>query len=483
MSILNGLYGDHLETVTKINKNYEIYEGKQGWEVNAELDYIPTQKITNYIKKLISTKARFMFGKEPFFDLRQIETDSKNSTTHKDMTQEKEDLLAGILKKNKFHSKVLKAYKDCSIGGKVAIKLWGHKEKGIKIIFSPAQEFFATYNIDDIDELEKVTFLYIVKDSDVLMEQRIKKQEWEMYNGRCILNEGIYNGSGDLVESIEINKNTGLDFIPIIIIQNGGLTGEVEGVSDVEELWSNQNAYNRLTSDDIDALEFQMFGQDVVTDADERSLKNITVAPGALIDLQTDITQANQGRQAAISRLESGFSYSDKYVDTINRTKNDMFDLMNVPNVSLEQLKGLMTSGKSMKALYWELMSSCDEDWVEWGDSLNTMVDYIFRMIDSYNCYNARHLARYETTLNVITTYPIPEDEDQAKKIDMEEVNMQVRSRESYLNKWNEAEDVEAELEQIQKEQQMLDIDNYTKDLMLDIEDKEDELVDTEEGE
>ena len=59
-----------------------------------------------------------------------------------------------------------------------------------------------------------------------------------------------------------------------------------------------------------------------------------------MIDLQTDITQSNEGRQAKMERLESGFSYKDKFEDTVNR-KNDMYDTLDVPNVNLEQLREL----------------------------------------------------------------------------------------------------------------------------------------------
>ena len=156
MDLLNGLYGDKLTQVQDIIGLYDLYDGKQEWDTPEELDYTPTKKVTNYIKKLINTKARFMFGKYPFFDVRAIEEDKKGSTTNTDLAQEKEDLLHKILKRNKFHSKLLKGKKDCSIGGKVAIKLWAAKEEGIKIIFSPAQEFFATYDIDDVDILQEV---------------------------------------------------------------------------------------------------------------------------------------------------------------------------------------------------------------------------------------------------------------------------------------------------------------------------------------
>ncbi|WP_313758550.1 phage portal protein [Tissierella sp.] len=467
---LQGLYGNQLEKVNQILEWYKIYDGNQEWTTNTGLDYIPTKKITNIIKKLIDTRARFMFGKEPFFDVRPIQVDEKGSTTHQYLAQEKEDLLHKILEDNKFHSKLLKAKKDCSIGGKIAIKLWGHKDVGLKIVFSPAMEFFPQYNLDDIDQLEKIVFLYALNNESEPDKQRIKKQVWELVNKTCILNESTYDGRGNIV-SIEYQEyDTKLDFVPVIVITNGGLTGETEGLSDVKELWQNQDAYNKLASDDIDALKFQMFGQDVVTDADENSLKNIKVAPGAMIDLQTDATQSNQNRQAQIYRLESQFSYKDKFEDTVNRIKSDMYDTLDVPNVSLEQLRGLMQSGKSMKALYWGLMAACDEDWIEWGDALAQMVDYIFRMIDTYNLYGAREISKYETTLEIERVYPISEDEIDQKRINMEEVLAELRSRKTYIDKWSNVEDVDSEIEEILKEKQLFAEDNFTKALIEDLE-------------
>ena len=468
---LEGIYGDQLERVSKINKWYDIYSGNQKWNINTDLDYEPTQKVTNIIKKLINKRAGFMFGREPFFDIRPIKSDAKGSTTEQDKAQEKEDLLYQILTENKFHSKLLKARKDCSIGGKVAIKLWAHKDTGLKIIFSPAQEFFPQFNLDDVDQLEKVVFLYSLNNEDKPENQRIKKQVWEMQGTKCILNETTHDGRGN-IKSIEYKDyNTSLEFIPVVIIQNGGLTGETEGLSDVAELWDNQDNYNKLTSDDIDALKFQMFGQDVITDASEDSLENIKISPGAMIDLQTDVAQVNSNRQAKMERLESGFSYKDKFEDTVDRLKNDMYDTLDVPNISLEQLRGLMQSGKSMKALYWGLMSVCHEDFTEWGPALTQMVEYIFKMIDVYNLYGAKSIAKYETTTNIELVFPIQEDADTEKAIDMQEVITEVRSKRSYIKKWDIAEDSDSELEQIQLEKQMLQ-DAYTQDLNLDIDEQ-----------
>lgn len=443
---MEGIMQDQNERIANINRYYEIYEGKQEWKVeDGNLDYKPTIKVTNYIKKLIDKKARFMLGREPYF--RVVPIDGESSEEQAD---EKEKYLASVLESNKFHSKILKARKDCSIGGKVAIKLWAD-ENGIKIIFTPAQEFIEIRDIDDVDNLQKIVFFYFLNNAKDKEDQRIRKQSWEIENERCILNQAVYNGDGELVEAEYTNFYNGLDFIPVIVIQNGGLTGETEGKSDIELLWSNQDHYNKLTSDDIDSLKFQMFGQTVFTDASADTLENIIAAPGAIIDLQTDLTQTNQGRQAQIERLENKFSYADKFKDTVSRIKSDMYDLMDMPDTSMEQLKGTITSGKAMKTLYWDLIAVCDEEWTEWRPALEEMAQYIFKMAEIYNLGDVPNA---EVGIKVETAYPISEEEleNEKKKIDTNEVLAGVRSKRSYIDKWSEVQDIESELESIMKE-------------------------------
>lgn len=454
LTSLEGLQQGQLKRINKINNWYAIYDGEQEWETKQGLDYEPTKKITNYIKKIVDKKARFMFGKEPYFNLQG--DDLK-------ITEEKEKLLQEVLRSNKWHSKLLKAKKDCSIGGNIAIKIQGSVETGIKIVFSPAQEFIAITDEDDIDTLEKVVFFYNLNDSTSKSEQRVKKQVWQLINGKCVIDEGIYDGYGNVIEIIEEQTENGLDFLPIVIVQNGGLTGDTKGYSDVEALWSNQDAYNKLTSDDQDALKFQMFGQTVLTDADETSIDSITIAPGALVDLQTDLAQANNNRQAKAERLESNFTYEAKYIDTVNRVKADMYDLMDVPDTSLEKLRGMMASGQSMKAVYWDLIATCDEDWTEWGPALSQVVDYIFRVIETYNIYGAGSLAAYETVTKIERTYPIAENELEQRRMDLQEVISNARSKQSYIKKWSEIDDVEEEYKQILDEKK--DSDSFLSEL------------------
>ena len=452
---LSGLYGQTvLKEMNEVIKLYDFYEGKgQVWDIAEKLDYIPSKITTNYTKKLIKDEARFMFGRMPEFKFKallQTEDKEKKQALDKVLSQ-LEDQINKILSDNHFQEKLIKGARDCFIGKRVAIKLWGSKDEGIKVMFKPSLEFIFETDPDDIDQLSKIVFFHLINDKSDKGEQRIWKQKWEMVRDRCILNEAIYDGMGKVVEEIWKDHDTGLDFIPCRVIINDGLTGDLTGESDVAELMDDQTSYNRLKSDDVDALKFNMFPQRVAKDADEKSLKNMKIAPGALVDLQTDPTADD--RQADMKMLEATFSYDQRFENAINRIKNDMHDLLSVPNVSLEQLKGLMQSGKSMKALYWGLLSRCEEKWATWEPALRWMIEAIIKMA---KVYRIKDIPEVEYKLVIEHLYPILEDEDNERMLDMQEVNTQVRSRRNYIDKWNVNEDSEAEMQKVVEEQGML---------------------------
>lgn len=459
--MIRGLYNERLDYITKINRYYALYEGDQKWLIANDLDYTPTRMVNNYIKKLIDTKSRFMFGIEPFIDIRPLEYNGQLE----DMAQEQEDLIKMILDDNKFHKKIMQGYKDSLIAGNVGIKLWAHKDYGLRIIFVPAQEYFIEYDLDDIDKMEAVTIFHFINDEDLEQDQRARKQRFYLENGICYLDEHIVDGFGQIVEVIYQGHNTGLDFIPFINITNGGLTGEVYGTSEVEQLWEIQDIYNKITSDDVDALKFQMFGQTVFENASIETFENLKIAPGAIIDFQIDSTQMDS--PGSVYRLESSFSYSQQLEETLKRLKGTMYELMDIPNVSTDQLKGLMTSGKSMETLYWGLIASCDEDWTEWRPQLRQMTQYMLKMVEVYNLYGKGQVVDLDNhTIEIENYYPLKQDELEQKKVDMDEVVHELRSKESYMDKWGNYENVEAELEKIRDEIQSSPKDTYTGQLL-----------------
>lgn len=447
---LSGLYGEEvIRDLNRVIKLYEIYEGKgQDWELPLNMDYSPTKKKTNFIKKLIKEEARFLFGKSPVVSV---------LLDNKDLQEAINEYLTSVLNNSLFSEKLIKGARDCFIGKRVALKLsFDSKNKNIKVSFKPSLEFVFQPKDENVDELQSIVFFYQLNDYANKLQQRIWKQKYEIINERCILNEGIYDGNGELVEVIFKDFDTGLSFIPAYVIINDGLSGDLKGESDVEELIDNQDAFNKLSSDDIDALRFNMFPMTVATDADEESLCNIKISPGSLVDLQTNPT--SQDKAASMTKLESSFNYSDKLEKTLDRLKGELHEVLNIPNISLDQLKGVMTSGKSMKALYWQLITRCEEKFMAWKPALEWMVFAILEMSKVYKLMNLE--LPIDLKANIENVYPLLEDEQEEKSMDLQAVNSQGMSRLSFIKKWNNNisdEDATNELKQIAIEKNLLE--------------------------
>lgn len=445
---LAGLYGTQvIAEMNEIIRLYEWYDGEaQDWVHPGNLGYSPTKVRTNLIKKLIKDEARFMMGRAP--EIRITPTDK----VHEDNAKQIETWLTGVLTSQRWCSKLIKAARDAFIGKRVAIKLGGGHGRPLSIQFRPSLEFVYEVDEDDADKLTKIIFFYQVPSNETAREkQRIWRQRYWIENGKCLMDEGLYDGYGRLVEIKYTAMDTGLDFIPCYVVINDGLTGDISGESDVAELLDNQDVYNKLKSDDVDALKFNMFPQRVFTDASQQSMKNVTIAPSALIDLQTD--PSAQGRQARAEVLESGFNYDARLENTTARVRGDMYDLLSVPNLSLDQLEGVISSGKSMRALYWSLICRCEEKWAEWDDALKWMVESLIKMAKAYGVV----LPEIGHTVVIEHLYPIPDDEESERASDLREVGQQARSRKSYITKWQPNADADGELNQIQTEQRAMD--------------------------
>lgn len=444
---LAGLLGQQVtRDLSDIVRLYSLYDGDgQVWYPNSEgLDYKPTVKTTNFIKKLVKEEARFMMSQEP--EIKLVAKDGKAN----EAVAEVENWLSDLLKNQRWQDKLIKGARDCFIGKRIALKLTGGQGQPLGLQFRPSLEFVFDTDAEDVDRLSKVVFFYHQNESDDRAKQRIWRQRYEMAGGRCLLTEGVYDGYGNVIEQPHESEDTGLDFMPVFVIINDGLTGDMTGESDVQELWDDQDTYNRFKSDDIDALKFNMFPMRIFRDADQKTMDNLKIAPGATVDAQTDPASA---MQVDAKILEAQFGYNERIENALNRIKADMYDLVSVPNVTPDQLKGFITSGKGMKALYWALMTRCEEKWNAWDAALRWMVDALIKMARTYNLAT---LPEVEYTVNIDHRYPIPDDEETERMNDMSEVGQQVRSRKAYLEKWSPDADSDAELRQIVAEQGML---------------------------
>jgi hypothetical protein len=155
-------------------------------------------------------------------------------------------------------------------------------------------------------------------------------------------------------------------------------------------------------------------------------------------------------------------NYSTALKTTLDRIENTMYSEVDVPNINSEQLQGVITSGKTITALYWGLTVRCDEKMLAWAPAFETIARAI---IDGGKLY-PKAIVKYTNELQlpdinydilVENNYPLPEDEESEKNMDLAEVNAQVMSKKAYIKKWRNLtdEDADKELEQIKLEQDL----------------------------
>lgn len=455
---LGGLYGDTvLAEMGEIIKYYNIYENGAEFMSTTDADYVPSDLHFKKIRTLIDKEARFMFSKSPDINLKPIVSDNDTDIAKVDILQQ---FINEVLKKNHFKANLVKAAKDCFIGKRIAIVCNFNDKSGITVNFIPSLEF--TYEIDENGGLSKLILFYSLNDSTDKNKQRIQKKKYWIENDFCHVSEAVYDGSGNPVETLIDDMTTSFPYIPATVVLNDGLTGDTQGESEIVNLYAYESSYSKYANKDMDAENQNMNPIRYTTDMDNKSTANLTIAPGAYWDLHSD-TNAADGLRGNVGVIESNMNYSAPLDTTLNRINNAMFELIDMPSVTADDLKGVVTSGKTLKAIYWSLIVRCDEKFLAWKPELEfivkCLIDGGFYYPDIAARYVNTPLQDVEYTVDVVNQYPLPEDEADEKTLDMAEVSNKLRSIKSYLKKWEGMTDKEAdaEIDQILKEQTMFE--------------------------
>lgn len=330
----------------------------------------------------------------------------------------------------------------------------------------PSLEFIHETSPTNANKLTKFIRVYNIEVNDSKGDQRVYKKKWELNEqGFCVITEEVYNGSGILVETLKEPTVTPLTYIPVWVVVNEGLIGDPFGVSEVEGLMDDESWYSKLGSKDIDSLRK---GTDQIVyamDVHPKSTKNLSRSAGSFWDLSTD-PAAPEGSKGQVGVLDNDMSYSPALDTTLKRLRASMHAQVDVPDTSSDALTGIITSGKTMKAIYWGLMVRCDEKLLDWLPALRGVVKCIIDgsklYPESKAVYTDRELLE-DYSINIKNTYPILEDEIEEKSINIAEVNSKVMSRKAYMKRWRGLTDDEIakELEQIALEQQTLSEDNF----------------------
>lgn len=460
---LEGLYGSMvLSEMREILGYYEVYEKGASFETESNGDYKPSDLRFKQASSLINKEARFLFSHPP--DIRvSIPNDGKNSKSLKESNTTLQTLIDRVLERNHFTSKLLKAAKDCFIGKRVAYFVNFDEEKGtIKVNFIPSLEFIYEVDDDDSDVINKIVAFYTVVDSKTKSDQRIYKKKYWMENGVCYVEEAIYDGIGEVVEVLIEPRATKFPYIPAGVIINDGLTGDLLGESDIADLEHFESWYSRLSNADIDSERQGMNPVRWARDMSPGTTKGLSIAAGAFWDLTTD-PAAPDGVSGEVGVLETNMNYTNALGSTLNRVKSSMYGVIDMPDVSPEALKGVVSSGKTLKAIYWGLIVRCDEKMLAWRPAIEhivrTIIDGAKLYPNSCASFVDGPIPEMEFNVKVENQYPLPEDEAEEKTIDLQEVINQTMSRKSYMQKWRNLTDEQAdqEIKQIAREREMLE--------------------------
>ena len=506
---LNSVDEKFREELEEAKKYYEFYEGRvnlkddkednrgQLWKVNTD-DYTPTREIRNITKKLLKKQKRFMTSVKPDLIIKSI--DGANI----DRVDNKKAIINKILSDGGFWNKFSKAFLDCTIGKRVMLCLITDIDKNnnvlsenpIKFRFYTIPEFIYEFDPNDCEKLIKVQIAYQDETTigNIQQEQRWHRWTYEMKDDECWATYQVVDGVGTQAfieavnedtgekekQDIKESWNTGLSQIPCKVIFNDPTTGDIKGHSDIKDLMDMAMDYNRTVSDYRDALKFRMFEQDVFVNADPQSIDNIKIAPGSMVDLKGDPAMGSADGSIptpSYGKLASSFNFQSAADSYLNALKKDMYEIMDQP---LPESLVNVASGKALRMLNDDLIARCEEKWQEWDNALYWLINLIIEAVDKFKLY--RDVEGIEdlnlnTSLNIYHNYPIPDDEIETKTLAMKEVEANVRSHQSYIRDFGEAQEADKEFEEILEEQDKINMtlngSSGLNDFNLDTEDDE----------
>ncbi|MGL5714194.1 MAG: phage portal protein [Paraclostridium sp.] len=448
--ILLGLNTKEMVELEKIKTDYFFYRGAtvdedlaaldialrgQSWINADDVDFIPTQIIDNKIKPLIHKQARFFLGKEPILLLKSRQKEDKEKC------EELRVFVDDILTDNGFWSDTMKAFRIATVTKRVLLRMEVNEGCDIKLCYHDVNDFNYEFDKKDKNKLKSVKFVrYLSRDGDNELWGRYiyEMSRNEDASETCKLKTEIFS-SLDLDTPVKKDIfDTKLSIIPCWIFINEHDLINRKGESDITDLKPLQNQYNRRLSDFSDALRFQMFGQTVIVDATEETVNEAKIAPNSLLPL----VSKDDGKQAQAYRVESSFSNAEPAKMFLNILEDSMYEKLSIPRP--EQLNNI-PSAKAIKYIYNDLIARCHEKWNDWEPNIISMINLIIEV-----CSKLNHYEGYSSTWNNLDYYivlkknfPIPEDEEDSKRLAMEEVKVNVRSNRSYIKDFGDDDDYE----------------------------------------
>lgn len=451
-------YDDVITEFSEINAYYAIYrKGAKFVAEGTKGDYLPSMIKYKKSSTLVNKEARFLFSQPP--DIKVNPKGGKNKISEEDLIPY-QDLVDTVLKKNGFESQIVKAAKDCFIGKRVALMV-NFNSEGIQVNFYDSLHFI--YSLDPmqnnvLDMFTVFVDLEIHRDDET---SRIFVKRYEREDGVVYLSEKIVDGNGKIVTEKTKRKSILLPFIPATVIFNDGLLSDIEGMSEISEIFDFESAYSKIGNADIDSNRKNMNPITYTIDMNAESTENLPTGPGAYWDLHSD--QALDNPRPSIGKLSPDMSYSEPIKATLARINTAMYETLDVPDVNTESLQGIVPSGKTLKAIYWPLIVRCDEKMKTWGPALEFLATTIIEGAKLYPFstipYEIDEIGTVLYEIGISVNYALPEDVNDEKAMALDEVAAQVKSKQTYMQEWflMTPEEAKEELERIAEEINLLE--------------------------
>lgn len=456
-------YNIFSQELLDIHNMYSIYQKGARFLTEGNCgDYIPSHLRYRQIKVLIDKEARFMFSQSP--DV-YIKASNISDEGDRKKANELQVVANKVIEKTNFFNYLLTSAKDCFIGKRVACLIDFHERTGIGIRFYDSLHFYSETE-SSTDILIRFVCFEQTNQSKSKTERRYIVNDYQQDNGTVTFNSALYDGMGNIIEVLFPDSVLeGFEEIPAVVICNQGtLSQNKTGVSDVESLMFYEQLSSQLSNADVDSVRKGMNPVRYTVDMAGNTTNNLSSSAGSYWDLQHN--QNINDPRPMVGTLAPELNHTEPLKYTIGKIRQMMFETLEVPDISTETMQGIITSGKTLNALYYPLQVRCDEKLKTWKPAIEKIIDCVlkFCFINTtlvQQIYKVGEFEELDYNIVISENYALVDDENEEKEIDIQEVNSLVRSKLSYIKKWRKSEfetdeEIEAELLQIAKEQSMM---------------------------
>ena len=448
------------QEMREIQQYYKMYrDGVRFTTEGTGGDYVPASLHYKMAAALIDKQARFLFAESPDTIaevtgvVAQLPEQAQQAVNQ--VVDNYNTLLHTVLTDTNNDRQLLQAAKDCFIGKRVSAVV--HFGIGrVYVQWIPSTNYLTQYNNGDL-----VMYAHgwtVEEDTGTITYTKLYTKD---ENGNVYIEEQRHDSTG--VQTITPQTKTLLTSIPAVEVINGGLLSDTQGLSEIVGLEHYEAWYSKLNSGDIDALRKSMNPVRYTVDMNPESTTNLPSGAGSYWDLSTDV--ANDNARPQVGLLEISMRHSASLKQTLDRVKTAGYEQVDMPNITLDSLQGAITSGKSLKALYWGLTVRTKEKAKAWLPAITELLQIIVDGVIAYPDARPQEVEPIQAidqqlyVYTVINNLPLPEDELEARNADLADVHAQTMSRKAYMQKWLQLTDTEAdeELKQIALERQILE--------------------------